>query len=305
MASADQRNDIDRVLEEIRRETVEARNLVIKTDNQLKNVQADLKAMYRRYEESTSRQWVASGVAYVLFAALAVAAAWFVVRASGRSAHDDQAKLEARLQDAAKQLETLQRTMAARDDADQRIAAAWRGMQSESAEDRLKAAEASQRIEVAALAPWVKSVLTEKSAAIRGEVGTALLDKGRAAFRRGEYSGALDELRRASELLPDAVAAGEASLLLGNALVQLKRYDEAIPSLLKVVSGDKRVKGRDFAAVLLIQAYDATGQSDAAATVAKESAAAYGAGEFGGVFRTRIARRTPSGGRPASADGGT
>src|SRR5882757_790673 len=65
----------DKALEEIRREVIEGRNLVIKTDNQLKTLHAELKLVGKRQEDFQRRQWISSAVAYVVFAALCVAGA--------------------------------------------------------------------------------------------------------------------------------------------------------------------------------------------------------------------------------------
>ena len=58
-------------LEELKREVIEGRNLVIKTDNLLKTLHAELKQVGKHQEEFERRQWRSSAVAYGIFAALA------------------------------------------------------------------------------------------------------------------------------------------------------------------------------------------------------------------------------------------
>jgi len=61
----------ERDLSELRREVIESRNLVIKTDNLLKNLHAELKQMGRKQELFEKRHMTTSVAAYFLFAALA------------------------------------------------------------------------------------------------------------------------------------------------------------------------------------------------------------------------------------------
>ena len=73
--ASEQKADVEKELTEIRKEVIEARNLVIKTDNVLKNLHAEVKAVSKRHEDWQRKQWISSGVAYALFAILAVGAA--------------------------------------------------------------------------------------------------------------------------------------------------------------------------------------------------------------------------------------
>ena len=70
----------------LRKEVIEARNLVIKTDNLLKNLHAELKQMGRKHDEQEKRHWMTSVTAYVAFAILAAAGAFAYARAEVRSA---------------------------------------------------------------------------------------------------------------------------------------------------------------------------------------------------------------------------
>src|SRR3954471_2498927 len=73
----------------LRKEVIEARNLVIKTDNLLKNLHAELKLMGRKHEEQEKRHWATSVTAYIAFAVLAGAGAIFYARAEVRTAREE------------------------------------------------------------------------------------------------------------------------------------------------------------------------------------------------------------------------
>src|SRR5437764_13264024 len=87
------KSDTERGFEEIRKEVVESRNLVIKTDNLLKNLHAELKLVSKRQEEIAKKGWVGSAVAYGLFSALALVGSVMVANARVSSAREEVAGL--------------------------------------------------------------------------------------------------------------------------------------------------------------------------------------------------------------------
>ena len=76
----------ERDLEILRREVIESRNLVIKTDNLLKNLHAELKQMGRKQELFEKRHMMTSVAAYVLFATIATLGAFAFARSEIRGA---------------------------------------------------------------------------------------------------------------------------------------------------------------------------------------------------------------------------
>ena len=109
-------------LSEIRKEVIEARNLVIKTDNLLKNLHAEVKAVGKRHEDFQRRQWISSGVAYAMFAILAVGGAVMTTRASTSTADAERERLEKSVADLNSQLEKQRAELSANQNA-QRAAA--------------------------------------------------------------------------------------------------------------------------------------------------------------------------------------
>src|SRR5712675_2961898 len=81
----------DRDLSDLRREVIESRNLVIKTDNLLKNLHAELKHMGRKQELFEKRHMMTSVAAYFLFAALATLGAFSFARSEIRGAREESA----------------------------------------------------------------------------------------------------------------------------------------------------------------------------------------------------------------------
>src|SRR3954462_12942427 len=104
----------------LRREVIEARNLVIKTDNLLKNLHAELKQMGRKHEEQEKRHWMTSVAAYIAFAVLAGVGAIAYANAEVRTARNDAQANEARAAALQKDAEKIKATEQSRRETSER-----------------------------------------------------------------------------------------------------------------------------------------------------------------------------------------
>src|SRR3954471_15379308 len=126
--ATEQKVEVDKELGEIRREVIESRNLVIKTDNLLKNLHAELKLVGKRQEDFERRAWVSSGAAYIGFLALCVAGAILLTNAKASSATGDRERLEKQVQELTAKVEQQKSEMQASAAAEQRAAEVYRQM---------------------------------------------------------------------------------------------------------------------------------------------------------------------------------
>src|SRR6266478_8424069 len=94
----------------LRKELIEARNLVIKTDNLLKNLHAELKQMGRKHEEQEKRHWMTSVTAYIGFAVIAGVGAIAFANAEVRTARSEAQANEARAAALQKDAEKIKAT---------------------------------------------------------------------------------------------------------------------------------------------------------------------------------------------------
>src|SRR3954465_3246905 len=97
--------DTDKSLDDIRREVIESRNLVIKTDNLLKNLHAELKMVGKRQEDFQKRQWIASGAAYIAFAVIAVGGGLMISTARTAGAGAEKERLEKQVAELTQQVD--------------------------------------------------------------------------------------------------------------------------------------------------------------------------------------------------------
>lgn len=300
---AEQRSDTEKELGEIRREVIEARNLVIKTDNLLKNLHAEVKGVGKKQEEFQRRQWISSAVAYVLFAALCGAGAVTVVSLRTSSAAQERERLEKSVVELTAQLEKQRSEVAAVQGAQRAAGEIYRMMTSLPGDERMKGVDALLKLDTSKLTPLEKQALNDRAQLLREEIGQAAFERGKAAYRRNELATAVTELSRFVALNPRQPDLLESSYYLGTALSTLKKHDQAVPHLARFVSGDRRAKNRDYAMLLLAQSYEQTGQLDKALETAREALGSYPNTAFAGQLRARIssAKRLQSAGADSAA----
>jgi tetratricopeptide (TPR) repeat protein len=285
------RIDSEKVIHDLRREILEARNLIIKTDNAIKSLHAEMKQVSKRQEQYERRAWMASGVAYGGFAILAIVGAFAV--ASVRTAH---AKGQASA--ALKQAQALQAdlTRAKGDQEAQRTTreAATKVYEQMSGGDeasRLAGLQAEKGIDKSKLLPLEARSLDDRAKLLRAELSEPYAARGRAAWKRQDFRTAATELARALEIGGlQGEEQGTASFYLGTARIQLRDATGAIPPLEQFIKLGRPRTNLDYAHVLLGEAFERTGAPDKAATIYRKGANEFPNSQFAPILRSRSGR---------------
>lgn len=293
--------DLDKELSDIRREVIESRTLVIRADNQLKTLHAEVKTLGRKLDAAVAHQRLASAAAYALFALLAVGAGLVVTVVRGTVAAHERDTLNQELTSATTALEQSKAQAAAAAAASRSAGEVYRTLAEGSPEDRLKAVPSLGRLDAAHLTPLERRALEERVELARRDIGATALERGRQASRRGEPGAAAEELARFLALDPPEPEALEASFLLGAAYAKSGRPADAIPLLARVVDRDRHARTHEEAMALLSLAYEQTGQPERAAEVARAALEAAPASPWAPAFRSRLAAAR----RARAADAGT
>lgn len=303
MSMADNKPDLDRELTEIKREVIEGRNLVIKTDNLLKNLHAELKAVSKRQEEFEKRKLISSGVAYVVFAALAVTGAILVSQARVSAAGVDKDRYEKTIAELTLKLDETRKDATERQAAATRAFDVYRLMTERPGDERLQGVEQFAKMEMSRVSALEKQALKDRAEALRNEIGQSALERGKQAFRRNDMAGTVKELSRFMAMNPNPSDRGDAAFFLGVAHNQLRQYEKAAEHLGYFVQENKRSKNRDYAMLLLAHSYEQTGALDKAAEITRDALGTYPNSEFGGQLRGRLSsiKRAQAGTNVAAA----
>jgi TolA-binding protein len=284
--------DLNKSLEEIRREVVEARNMTIKTDNALKSLHAELKVVSGQQAEFQKRTWFSTGAAYLGFLGVCVAGTVVLSGARAASATDQKQRLEAQVGELTAQLDKQKAEAAAVEKAEKAAADVYKMMTTLPGEERLKGVEALAKLDLTRLSPLTQKALQDRATLLRKEVGASVLERGKTAFRRSDWPETIEQLGRFLAMNPTEEDALDASFFLGNAYFQSRKYEDALKPLTRFVEGDKKARTRDFALIMLMQSHDMLGNKDKATEYAKEGWQTYPASEFRMQFINRLQRAT-------------
>jgi tetratricopeptide (TPR) repeat protein len=280
----------DRDLEILRREVIESRNLVIKTDNLLKNLHAELKQMGRKQELFEKRHMMTSVAAYVLFATIATLGAFAFARSEIRGAREEANANEARAKQLTQEVESMRRAESSRRDASEKAARAFELLGSEKeGPGQTLAMDQALHLDRQLLSRLEAKSLDDRAAGLKSKMAQAALERGNAAFRRNDWSSTAQELTRYLELEPK----NDEPMVwfrLGNALTQAKEHQRAIPALenfLKSTSGSKTAQ---YAGYLLGTDYEETGNADKAQKTYERALNLFPSSEFSSMIRGRLKR---------------
>ena len=272
----------------LRKEVIEARNLVIKTDNLLKNLHAELKQMGRKHDDQEKRHWMTSVTAYVTFAILAAVGAIAYARAEVRTARDEAQSNEARAKALQSEAEKIKSADQQRREAADRALRVYDLLGSEKEGPGLnQAMSQATHLDKKEISVLEGKAIEDRVASMRQRVADASLERGQRAFRQQDWKAVSSELGRYVELEPKAQDA-MVWFHLGSARMQTKEYAGAVVPLETFIKSTGGTKTAQYAGFLLGQAYEETGNAAKAREAYERAAALYPGSEFAPMIRNRL-----------------
>ncbi|HZX96278.1 MAG TPA: tetratricopeptide repeat protein [Myxococcales bacterium] len=280
----------DGELAALRKEVIEARNLVIKTDNLLKNLHAEVKNMGRRAEDQERRHKYTSVTAYILFAVIAVGGAIAYARAEVRTARDDAQANESRAIALQKDAEKIKAADQVRREASEKALRVYDLLASEKEGPALnQAMTQAMHLDRGQISALESKSIDDRAAGMKQKIADAARTAGEAAFRHQDWKATSQELGRYVELEPK-VADNMIWFHLGSARVQTREFQGAIQPLENFIKGTGGTKTAQYAGLLLGQAYEEVGNHARARDVYERAENLYPGSDFAPMIRTRLRR---------------
>src|SRR2546427_6377173 len=243
----------------LRKEVIEARNLVIKTDNLLKNLHAELKQMGRKHEEQEKRHWMTSVTAYIGFTVIAGVGAIAFANAEVRTARSDAQANEARAAALQKDAEKIKAADQTRRETSERALRVYDLLGSEKEGPGLnQAMTQAMHLDRSQMSSLEAKAIDDRAAGMRRQLAEAARTAGESAYRRQDWKAASQDLGRYVELEPKA----NDSLIwfhLGSARIQTREFQTAVQPLENFLKSTGSTKTAQYAGLLLGQAYEEIG----------------------------------------------
>lgn len=272
----------------LRKEVIEARNLVIKTDNLLKNLHAEVKKLGDKHEEQENRHWMTSVTAYIVFALMAGIGAIAYARAEVRAARDEAQTNEARAIALQKEGEKIRAADQTRRDASEKALRVYELLASEREGPGLNQAMAQAlHLDRSQLSALETRAIDDRAAGLKQKIAEAALAAGTTAFRRQDWKGVSEMLGRYVELEPKVTDA-QVWYHLGSARMQTKEYQGAIVPLENFLKSAGGTKTAQYAGLLLGQAYEEVNNPTRARAAYERAERLYPGSEFAPMIRNRL-----------------
>ena len=281
---------MEKELADIRKEIVEARNLVIKNDNLLKNLGSDLKVMAKKQESFERKQWISSAVAYLAFAALAATIGILGARGYVAQARSEIDTLRATAEEATTAAAEAKAELAATRDASTAAMSAYLKLDAGTADEREQAATALGKIDKTKLSRLEARALDDRGRTIIQSLADEKFSAGRTAYLRREYKSAVGSITKAMELWPEHPEAADHAFYLGSAALETQQYDVAAQHLQYFIDKAQGRKNKDYAHLLAGRAYEQIGQKDKAEAILRKGMEAYNSSEFWKPMRNQLTR---------------
>ncbi len=241
---------------EIRKEIIESHNLIIKTDNLIKNLSSDLKQIHKKQERYERKYIFNSVTAYIIFVVVIFGGLYVAFDAKTGVVVKEKERIEKDLELQKAEIVKLQKKISQRSQQD-RIAERFLRLKKEDRNlDALKVAESLDSLQVS---PLIDYLVTKEAEELRLKLAGDTMDAGKALFNKGLLSKALREFERAAEIKPPGALLAQIHLHRATVLQKLNRTAKAADSFLAAVDADPQSTFADFALFMAATTLETSG----------------------------------------------
>jgi TolA-binding protein len=253
--------EVDEEIREIKKEIIESRGLVIKTNNLTNALGADIKAIGKRQAAHERRTWWNSVVAYALLGTACLFGFRFLLDVSVREMEVEKDSLA----------QEVKRLRAAVDEevkrAEKRAQAEAKAVQFHELVKQKQRAEVIERwngLNKEQLSPAERSMFRDVVARFQAELSTEAYQNGLELMRTGRYAEATESFHDAIRLDEGAAHVPSARYSLGLAFQKLGKYAQAKLEHERVIEQNTDKEIHPNATLSLAQSLDELGDLDGA-----------------------------------------
>jgi len=252
-------DELDEELREIKREIIESRGLVIKTNNLTNALAADLKSIGKRQQSFERRAFRNSAAANLLFVVVVIVVVKFAWDARVDSVEKETRRFRAEVTQLKTELKSLQQQTETRRRGEAAAAAFYELIRTAKKKELIDAYEHTRKER---LSRAEAAYFRDEVQRARSSLSVSAYHEGLEDLRAGRWHEAVVALEDALRLDPAAAHAPEAQLDLARGYRKLGRQRDAIPLLTKLSKAAAEREVQDDAMFLLseclvdIQAYN-------------------------------------------------
>jgi len=233
---------VEDAIADIKKEIVESHNLIIKTDNLVKNLSADIRQVQKKQERYERKYIFNSVVAYVIFVVVIFGGLYVAFDAKVSTVRREKESLEEELAKAKIQVEEYQTKLAIRSRLERKTE---QFLQLKESGKNLDALQVVEKLDAKHLSPVLARLVDKEAKDLRRRLAQEALDAGKVLYQKAHLSKAMRELDRALDAKPAADLAAKVHHQRALVLLKLNQNARAAKSFLAAVDADPTVSSAD------------------------------------------------------------
>ncbi len=281
--------ETDDEIREIKKEIVESRSLIIKTNNLTTSLAADIKSIAKRQATSERRSFWNSAVAYILFAALSFVALKLLSDTRIREIESEKNELVRKVEGMRREFTQLSKHTERRVRAEQQAKEFYELIQANKKREVVKQYASLSK---EPLSITESKLFQEAVARFRRDLSLETFQNAMSLTRNGRYAEASETYKRALDLSDQGAEVAMIRYELARTLYKLDRYDEAIALAQGVLEQVDDRSVHDDAAWLLSHLYEDKGKLDDARSILQTLLRKWPQSEFAASARKRLSSLT-------------
>jgi tetratricopeptide (TPR) repeat protein len=222
---------------EIKKEIIESHNLVIKTDNLIKSLSAEIRQIQKKQETYERKYIFNSVVAYILFVVIIFVGLYIAFDAKvGVVRREKEIEIES-AKKARAEANELQNKLSSRSQQERQADEFLKLKQENREADALKAAD---QLDLNLLSPLLAQIISKESDELRTRMAERFYEEGKNNFQENRLEAAIRAFDKALEIKPPANIVFRSQYLRGHALIRLNRSGMAAEAFLAAAEVDPK-----------------------------------------------------------------
>jgi len=281
---------LEEAIQEIKKEIIETHNLIIKTDNLVKNLTSEIRQIQKRQERYERKYIFNSVFAYVIFVIIIFAGLYVAFEAKVGVVHREKQALEEQVRKVKGEFEEVQHKLAVRAQQEKSIESFMRLKKENRPLDALKAVDNVDPNQLTS--QLMRQVVVKEAEDLRAKIGEDALNSGKEYLAKGQLQKALSEIDRGLEFKPTPSVAAIMYLQRGNILVKLNRNAQSAEAYLSAANADPKGVGVDSMLSMAATALETSGDVPRALSVYERIINEYGNSSYAAQARRKVAKLT-------------
>ena len=278
-------------VQEIKKEIIESHNLIIKTDNLIKNLSAEIRQIQKKQESYERKYWINSVGAYVIIAALCFIGVYVGFEAKIDVVRREKSQLQEDLDKARLEAEDLQAKLSVRAQQEKAAEHLLRLKRDKRDDEALKVAEG---LDINRLSPVLGRLVSRETEDLREKIGAETLEQGKSLFTRGYLKRSLQEFDRSIAVKPPGEILSDAHYQRAQLHLKMNKTATAAEDFLLAVAAAPQAVYADYALYQAAGALESSGDVPRALEAYQRVVNEYPSCRWVSPSKRRIARLTPN-----------